>query len=168
MRFPTRKSLHSVYLLRERDHGDVLTDDLQIHFFELPKFKKHDVRELATPADHWLHMLRFAQEYIRGGMRLPEKLSTEEGVAMAFDKMQRAQSDEEVRAWMFSREKFTRDVATSLANAREDGLQQGRQQGSLEGRRETARRLLAEGFEVAVVARSTQLTAAEVEALRSR
>ena len=183
VRFPERDNLHSTYLLREREHGDVLTEDLQIHFIELPKFGKHEVNELGTPVEKWLHMLRFAQEYARGRGRLPEKLRAEEGVAMAFDKMQHAQSDEEVRSWVESREKFRRDVATRLANAREDGVEEGRQLGveegrqlgveegrplgNLDGRRETALRMLAKGYDPAEVARMTDLTEAEVKTLHN-
>lgn len=156
VRFPQRASLHSNYLLGEREHGDVLTEDLQIHFIELLKFAKQDVNELYTQVDKWLHMIRFAEEYARGGGPLPEKLRTEEGVAMAFAKMQRAQSDEEVRVWTESREKFRLNVAARLANAHE------------EGRRETARRMLAKGYDVTEIAQLTDLTEAEVEALRNR
>ena len=187
IRFPERENLHSTYLLRERQHGDVLTGDLQLHFIELPKFAKRDVNDLCTPAEHWLHLLRFSHEYRRGGVPLPEKLMAEDGVAMAYDKMKRAQSREDVRGWVEMREKGHHDFVSGLAGAREDGvlegLQRGREQGLQEGRqqgleqgmdlgsvgarRETARRLLSEGLDVALVARSTQFSEAEVEALRN-
>ncbi|NDD31012.1 MAG: hypothetical protein EB084_22385 [Proteobacteria bacterium] len=107
---------------------------------------------------------------------------------MAYDKMKRAQSREDVRGWVEMREKGHHDFVSGLAGAREDGvlegLQRGREQGLQEGRqqgleqgmdlgsvgarRETARRLLAEGLDVALVARSTQFSEAEVEALRNK
>ena len=182
VRFRQRARLHSAYLLREREDGDVLTEDVQIHFIELPKFVKRDPDELVTPAEKWLHMLRFAQNYTRGGGALPEKLSSEEGVAMVFDKMQRAQSDEEVRAWALSRKMGEHDQATRERVARDEGLQQGlqlgrqegrqegrvegRQEGHVEGRHEVARDMLDEGYDVSVVARLTRLSEAEVLAMR--
>ncbi|NDD31488.1 MAG: hypothetical protein EB084_24820, partial [Proteobacteria bacterium] len=115
--------------------------------------------------------------------------------AMAYDKMKRAQSREDVRGWVEMREKGHHDFVSGMAGAREDGvleglergreqgLEEGRQQGFEQGlergleqgwdlgsvgaRRETARRLLAEGLDVALVARSTQFSEAEVEALRN-
>lgn len=154
MRFPKRTGLHSTYVLREQEHRDVLTEDLQRHFIEQPKFLEQEVDDLRSSGDRWLHMLRFAQEYAHGGGALPEKSRTEEGVALAFDKMKRAQSDETVRIWAESREMFRHDQATRLSGAREEGLKQGLEQGlqeglergNLGGRRAIARRLLAEGW----------------------
>ena len=51
--FPTIGDYHTRFRLMERDHGVVLTDDLQIHFFELPKFGT-PVSDLSTALDRWL------------------------------------------------------------------------------------------------------------------
>lgn len=180
--FPQHDDVIDVYELRGRRRGNVLSDHVQIHLVELPKFTKTSVDELSSPADHWLHLIRFAHEYARGAGTLPAKLTGEEGVAMAFDKMKHAMSDEEVRAWAMSREKGQWAIAASLYDAEQRGLEAGRQEGLEAGRQEglevgrqegrqeslceTARRLLAEGLDVALIARATGFTADEVEALR--
>jgi len=58
--FPTIPEYHSTFRLIEADHNVVLTDDLTIHFFELPKFglTAEDVR---TPLEAWLYFLRYAE-----------------------------------------------------------------------------------------------------------
>lgn len=55
---------------------------------------------------------------------------------MAFDKMNHAMSDEEVRAWAMSREKGQRDIASSVYSAEQRGLETARQEGRLEGQQE--------------------------------
>lgn len=164
--FPHYDDVIEVYELRGRRRGHVLSDHMQIHLVELPKFTKTSVDELASPADLWLHLIRYAHEYARGGGGLPEKLSAEEGVSMAYDKMKHAMSDEEVRAWAMLREKGQRDIASSIYNAEQRGLETGRQEGEVKKQQEIARSMLSEGLHVALIARTTGLSAAEVEALR--
>ena len=53
-----------------------------------------------------------------------------------------------------------------LLEGMEKGREEGREEGSLQTRQATARNLLAEGFATDLIARVTDLSVAEVEAMR--
>lgn len=60
--FPQYDDVIEVYELRGCRRTPVLSDHLQTHLVELPKFTKISVDDLASPADHWPHLIRFVHE----------------------------------------------------------------------------------------------------------
>ena len=73
--FPAVPAYDLAFRLMDPTHGVVLTEDLAIHFFELPKFRL-TAQELATPLDLWLYFLRHAEGLDPGS--LPGSLQTME------------------------------------------------------------------------------------------
>jgi len=73
--FPTIPEYHSTFRLIDADHSVVFTDDLTIHFFELPKFKL-TAEEVRTPLEAWLYFLRYAERM--DPENLPEEVDAPE------------------------------------------------------------------------------------------
>ena len=85
-------------------------------------------------------------------------------VQRAIEKLRALSADEEARYWAEAREKALSDETTLLLEAREEGREEGRD----EARQVTARNLIRLGVLTdAQIARVTELTVAEIEALRA-
>ena len=89
-------------------------------------------------------------------------------VQRALEKLRALSADEEARYWAEAREKALNDEVTLLEEAREEGEQIGLRKGRDEARHETARNLIRLGVLTdEQIARVTELTVAEIEALRA-
>src|SRR5579872_6411553 len=73
--FPTTPQHHTTFRLVDTHEAITLTDDIVIHFFELPKFNL-EAQDLATPLDAWLYFLRHAEKLDTEAM--PETLDSPE------------------------------------------------------------------------------------------
>ncbi|MEW6281376.1 MAG: Rpn family recombination-promoting nuclease/putative transposase [Candidatus Eremiobacterota bacterium] len=140
--FSDLEDLHSIYRLYDQAHQRQLTDILELHFIELPKFKRDKPHELRTPFEKWLHVLKFGELYEEAPGAIPEALKQEEGIEMALDAMRKACASDEVRELIELRMKALRDEATRLEGAIERALEKGRDEGREEGREEGRRALL--------------------------
>jgi predicted transposase/invertase (TIGR01784 family) len=58
--FPQTESHHLCFHLREDQLGFAMTQDIEFHFLELPKFTK-SLAQLTTALDIWLYFLKFAE-----------------------------------------------------------------------------------------------------------
>lgn len=140
--FPAVPEYHLSFRLLDTEHGVALSDDLFIHFIELPKFERSP-EQLLGPLETWVYFLRHAQEMqpgeLPGALNVPEIRQAMEALTMLtqFD-MQKEIYEGRIKA--------RRDERSRLYDAREDGLKQGLQQGmakgSLIGRIEFAQKLL--------------------------
>jgi predicted transposase/invertase (TIGR01784 family) len=79
--FPDTPQHHLPFRVIDPGTGVVLSDDLSIHLFELPKFQL-GAEELSTPLDAWLYFLRHATEL--DPERLPACLERE-GIRQAME-----------------------------------------------------------------------------------
>jgi len=144
--FPDEPDLHSRYRFHDATHGLELSDILEIHFIELPKFLGDAPKCLGTPFEIWLHVLKYGPFYEDDSVSVPAELQQEEGIEMALDAMRRASASQEVREMIEFRRKAEHDEASRLEHARNEGLEKGREEGlekGLEkGREEGARRTL--------------------------
>ena len=61
MRFPKAAGYHLCFRLLEQAQQLLLTDDVEFHLLELPKFTKSDA-VLASGLDKWLYFLRYAEK----------------------------------------------------------------------------------------------------------
>lgn len=147
--------------------GHRLTEDLEIHFLEIPKFKLKSVKEMKR-LEKWLAYFsnkldeRETEELAMSEMAINEAIQAEH-VFM--------QSD--VERWQYEqREKAMRDYISAMSTSRREGLRQGLEEGWREGRREgvleMARSLLALNVPVDVIEKSSGLTHAEIRDLQSQ
>ncbi|HML34242.1 Rpn family recombination-promoting nuclease/putative transposase [Sporomusa sphaeroides] len=133
---PDASRYHNTYHVREDETHQVLNDDLEIHFLELPKL----LCRTSTPQtrlEKWLLYLNNAE-----GKELEEVLMSEPMIKKALTCEQIfAKSALERRRYEL-REKAIMEEQTLLHGAREEGRIEGKLEGKLEGAKQTIRTIL--------------------------
>jgi predicted transposase/invertase (TIGR01784 family) len=131
--FPQTPDHHLHFQLLEKKHHFPLTEDLEFHILELPKFTKSAV-ELTSGLDIWLYFLRYADKMDTED--LPKALTQYPLALLALEELKMlAQTDQE-RERYESRRKAQLDYNTGVKVARMEGRDEGRLEGRLEGRDE--------------------------------
>jgi len=171
--FPSTDSYHTTYHIY-RDHAqghDRLTDLLELHFVELPKFRRRcrpgQVDVVGDPLVRWLLLLDAAKN--------TRNLAIVEGLAMSDRTLEHAlrvweeiSHDPEQYAAFLSRRKAMLDEVSRLRSAETRGVERGHARGmregevkgKTEGKIEVARAMVASGDSVERVMRLTGLDAA--------
>ncbi|HLQ44111.1 MAG TPA: Rpn family recombination-promoting nuclease/putative transposase [Planctomycetaceae bacterium] len=140
--FPNVPAWHSRFTLRDAQHGHRLTDAIEIHLLELPKFQKLN-EELAENLDQWLYFLRHGEQF--DSVRPPSHLTLPE-ITKALEELAIMNQDTLERERYLARQKAKRDelsleysrrveLAEAIKNGLAQGLQQGLQQGLEQGLR---------------------------------
>ena len=151
--------------MRDRVRPDVrLGRELQLNIIELRKAER-----LGQLPERLLAWIAYFEHW-----REDTTMSTHPypPVQRALEKLRALSADEEARYWAEAREKALNDEVTLLEEAREEGeqigLRKGREEGRDEAHQQTARNLLRLGVLTdEQIARVTELTVAEIEALRA-
>jgi predicted transposase/invertase (TIGR01784 family) len=160
---------HTIFHLFEDRHRDYkLTDMLEIHFVELPKFRKATV-DPKNPLEGWLFYIEDSPKEV-----LDMAIQANPNIAKAEELLQRLGSLEEVRRYYEAREKAIRDENNRLAGAREEGREEGREAGREEGEaigeskgiKKTALNMLAKGLSEDLIKEITGLTTDEISKLK--
>jgi predicted transposase/invertase (TIGR01784 family) len=162
MILPTDR-FHSVFRLYEETEGFMLTNDLEIHFLELPKLGETDV-QLDDPLVSWLLFVGAKDE------RTVEELAKQEPVLRkAKTVLEFLNQSDEARKLYEMRVKALKDEMNMIEGAKEEGraegIAEGKEEGKLEGKAEVAKNLLALGMSVQEVAKLTGLPVTELEKL---
>jgi predicted transposase/invertase (TIGR01784 family) len=147
-------SYHTVFHLWEDSHKDYrLTDVLEIHFLELPKFRKAKP-DLSKPLDRWLIFIEDSPEEVR-----EMAMNVDPNIAKAAEILERLGSLDEVRRYYEAREMAIHDEVTRIIGAKAEGR--------TDREREIARNMLLEGLAPSLVVKLTELSDVEVEKLRA-
>lgn len=157
---------HNTYHLREDHTGELLIDDIEIHFMELPKLglrtNKMDDRLVkwlmfinGAPKDRW-EELAMDTPGLKKAMTTLEFLSQNKEARMLYEMRKKALLDE----------RSALDYAET--RGREEGKLEGRLEGKLEGKLEIAASMLKKGLSVTLIAEVTGLPAAEIETLNEQ
>jgi predicted transposase/invertase (TIGR01784 family) len=125
--FPEIPDYHLTFELRERRHQVAFTDDLAVHILELSKFTR-SAAELASPLDVWLYFLKHAETLDTD--KLPAALDVPE-VRRALGELAMLTQSELERERYEARLKLQRDIYTSTAVARDEGLAEGLAKGEV-------------------------------------
>ena len=168
------RDLHNIYRYLNIKSKKELTDVKELHFIELPKFKKDKPKKLQSRFERWLHVLKFGEIYAEDIDNLPEELKQEEEIVMALQEMVRASNDETVRQILEMRSKASHEEASRLFQAEQRGIEKGIEKGKEEGIKageekrniEIAKNLLKLNFPVEAISQATGLTASEIEKLK--
>jgi len=145
----------SHFRLIERKRFIEYSDDVELIFVELPKFKK-TLEMLETIKDKWIYFLKNAGDL----NYIPETLS-DPCIEKAFDTVNEAALTKEELELQEKRYDYIRMQKGSLVLAREQGLEQGQEQAKIE----IAKNLL-EILDDEVISKKIGLSVAEVKALR--
>jgi predicted transposase/invertase (TIGR01784 family) len=138
--FPSVEEHHLEFRLTERALGISLTEDLAIHFFELPKFRL-TVEELATPLDTWLYFLRNAENL--DPEALPEQMNTAE-IRQAMEALEMIAQIDLNKEIYEGRLKAVRDERSRLEDALSSGMSIGQERGELIGQIKILQRMLGQ------------------------
>lgn len=150
---------HTTYHLWEDEYKDyMLTDVMEIHFLEMPKFRKLKDKNLKEDKlQRWLTFLRedISKEELEVLMNMDSEIKKAE------EKVEYLSSDKETMELYKAREKSMHDRANMINGAKREGIAegmaQGMTQGMAQGKFSVAQNLLQIGIDVETVIKATEL-----------
>lgn len=141
-----QESAHNMYGLYDIASGHRLTEDLEIHFLEIPKFQAKSVKEMKR-LEKW--MAYFSNKLNEQEM---EELAMSEAAISEAIQAEHIFMQSEVERWQYEqREKALRDYISGMRHARRTGLAEGRAEGRVLGRAEGRAEGHAEGLQQAML-----------------
>ncbi|EMN25356.1 hypothetical protein LEP1GSC065_2301 [Leptospira kirschneri serovar Sokoine str. RM1] len=151
------ENFHSKFKFREESNPDIiLTDDVEIHFLELCKFVKKDVRELRNNLEIWLYVLKHTSELEEEEMRILVDKTPD--LSKAFTILEQYSNDPQKRNELEAKLKSDRDYAYDLAARFEAGELQGIEKGAEKEKLKSARKMLQKGMDVDMILEITGLS----------
>lgn len=158
---------HSIFDVRERKTGLLLSDRLEFHFLELGKVNGNKPVDELTEIEKLAAYLKYASDEER--QDYVQEILDSEGLAMTEDVYRKVTQDEIEYERMEARLKYQLQYNTDMSLARQEGLEQGRAEGEAAGRKEMklqlARTMKAEGESIEKISKYTGLAAEEIEEL---
>jgi predicted transposase/invertase (TIGR01784 family) len=140
--FPDRPDIISRYVLKEHSDLTDYSDDFELVFVELPKFKK-TLDELETATDKWLYFLRAASTC----KSVPPTMSEIPEIKKAFEIARQSKLTPKQLDLLEKREIFLHDSRNAILKAQQDGLQQGIERGIEQGIERGIERGIEQGIE---------------------
>ncbi len=123
-----QKQAHTMYGLYDLPSGHRLTEDIEIHFLEIPNFEVKSVREMKR-LERWL-------AYFSNKLNETEteELAMSEAAIQEAMKAEHVFMQDEIERWQYEqREKAMRDYISGMRAWRREGLKQGIEQGIKQG-----------------------------------
>lgn len=156
--FLETKSYHSSFHLWEDYEKEyMLTDLVEIHFIEQPKFRK--LKEKNYKDEALLCWLKFLETDVNEE-ELEVLMNMEPAIRMAEEKLEHLSSDPEVLALYKAREDSAHEKANLIATGIEKGLEQEKYN--------TAKRLLLKGLPIQLVCEATELSSEQIEEIKKQ
>ena len=158
----------------KRDYENILlTDSLELHYIQLPKFKEK-CKKISSKLEEWLTFI------INENMEAI-KMCKNENVKKAEEEFEYLTGDEETKRLAYLREKAIRDEMAAMAKARREGMEEGEKIGKNLGEKigekigekrgkkskalEIAKKMLVKGIDTESIIEITGLTKEEIENL---
>jgi predicted transposase/invertase (TIGR01784 family) len=138
----------SSYQLREKESRNILTDDFQMIYLELPKFRKNRFEDLSTKEDYWIYLLKNSSnltedEKMQVMNKLPDiKKSLYVLELYASDPEKRRMAEERLR----NDENYAYELAAHYEDGEAKGIEKGIQKGETKKALETARKMRIKGY----------------------
>ncbi len=166
------------HIVEDTDKEKMLTDVLEIHFIEIPKFiKKNKLPE--NKKEEWLYFIDYSnKEMVEMSVEKNKKIE------MAQDELDYLTGDEATKRLAELKEKWILDYNSGITSAveqglrdglmqgREQGIKQGREQGIKQGEREEkleiAKKMLIKGLNIELIRDITGLSIDEIEELKKQ
>ncbi len=165
---------HTIGLIKEKNDNKEITDKLEIHFIELPKFLKSK-EQGNKKLRQWLEFIcNERKEEISVAVRENEK------IAKANSEWEYLKGDEAVKRLAFLREKWIRDYDSGVKNAEEEGIAigekrgkkigeaRGKEIGEKKGREEIAIKMIKKKMDENLISEVTNLTITEIEKIKQK
>ena len=155
-----KENYHTIATIRDNENKEKITDKLEIHFIELPKFlksKEKGNRKLRQ----WLE---FICNKRKGEIEMAVKEN--EKIAKASQEWEYLRGDEAVKRMAFLKEKWERDWNSGMHSAEEAGIEKGMKKGKREEKKEIAIKMIHEKIDEEIISKVTNLSLDEIEKLK--
>ena len=146
---------HEIVRLRRDYENEIMTDKMEIHFIQIPKFVK-EKRGVETKLEQWL---QFISQVNSKGVELAMEKNKE--IKKANDEYEYLTGEEAERRIAFLRDKAIRDEKSMRQGARDEGRQEGERTKQLE----IAKKLINRNMTTKEIMEITELTEKEIEEL---
>jgi len=157
--FPDLLDFHSCFRITEKDHSDcILTEDLQIHFIELPKLIVNKGEDLDDRLKIWCYYLE--KEGYLEEEDMPVLIGKDPIIRKARKEYSRFTADDEKMALAEAREKYLKDYNSDMYISHKRGMEEAHLQ--------DAQKMIAEGLESPLISKITGLSVDEVNELRKK
>ena len=148
---------HEIVRLKRDYENTIFTDKMEIHFLQLPKFKKK-CKRISNKLEEWLTFISFENvEEL--------KMIENEKIKKAEEELEYLSGDEAERRIAWLRETAELDRKFAMTAARDQGKAEGRAEGRAESMKIVAKKLLAKNMDIDSIIELTGLTKEEIEKL---
>ena len=148
---------HEKCMITRKYNGEILTEDLEIHFIQIPKCSKKEVK---TKLDQWMQFIgNISKEGVKKAMEENKEIKK------AQEELEYLTGDEEERRLAFLREKAIRDEISNINGARKEGIKKGIEQGEKRKQLEIAKNMKEEKIPIEQIEKITGLSLEEIEKL---
>ena len=151
---------HEIARIRRDFKNKILTDKMELHFIQIPKFLKEN-RGTKTKLEQWMQFISQKDE-----KEVELAMKENEEIKKANEEYEYLTGDEAERRLALLREEAIRDEKTMLKGSREEGIEIGRKEGKKENKIEIAKNMLKERMDIRTISRLTNLTIEEIENLK--
>nr|WP_061235462.1 Rpn family recombination-promoting nuclease/putative transposase [Leptospira weilii] len=155
-----RDNYHSKFKFREESNPEItLTDELEIHYIELPKLTEEDhLRLLREGSDlyRWMYVIKHTPELTEEEMSILVDKTPD--LSKAFTILEQYSNDPKKRKEIEEKLKSDRDYVYDLAARFEAGERQGIEKGEFKKALEAARKMLRKGIDLKTTLEVTGLT----------
>lgn len=114
---------HSVFSVRENHRNELLTDKMELHFFELPKVGKE--LDETDSMQLWLQLFKAKNREALDMLKNTNVSVIQEGVDVIYS----LSEDEKVQEYIRQREIAEADYYSDIFNARAEGIEEGKAKG---------------------------------------
>ncbi len=166
--FPVLEGLddyHSLYQVLNREYpGFCLTEDLELHFVEVPKLLSQLAAGRCRLDDKlvsWCYYLSYEGD--EKAMKVI--LDKNKELIKAHRSYKEFTGDRKALEMARNRDRFQRTWRSLMAYYRQEGKEEGHQEGQQEGRKEAARRMKAKGYPLQDIREITGLSEEEIQGL---
>lgn len=153
------EKLHTHFKLLEREENFTLTEDLQIHYLELPKLPEDKEIEELEGVELWIAFLREAGKE-GNEVKLKKLKERSEVMTKAMKSLETVSSDEKMLEAYRAREKARMDELAKIAYAKK--------QGEIEKAKQIAEEMFKLGIDIGVIEKSTKLALEELIEIEKR
>ena len=151
---------HEKCMITRKYNNEVLTNDLEIHFIQIPKCEKEKIK---TTLDFWIRFIsNIKDEEVE---KMKEEISEEtlNAVMEAHEEYMRIMSDPQIRREVERREMAEYDRISEKMYAKKEGMEEGMRKGEKNKAIEIARKMKEEKINIETIIRTTGLTIEEIE-----
>ena len=154
---------HEIAKLRREYLYKILTDKIEIHFIQIPKFKKQR-KDMKTKLDMWME---FISQIDKEGVE--NAMSKNKEIKKAQEEYEYLTGEENERRIAFLMDKAIRDEKSAYVDGKQDGIKLGRKDGEKIGeqkkQKEIAKKIKEEKVDIELIIKVTGLGKKQIENL---